>query len=455
MSASLLPKSYLPGIAWPAFTASSHVHLLSLQFQFEHTQWMSADELLELQLLQAQQVIDHAARSTPYYRERFADCDRPRTGALTYDAFRALPILKRSDIQSAGTDLISQQLPAEHGQMLTSSTSGSTGQPITTKATTLTALFLRALGLRFHLWHKRDLSRKNMTIRAGHTFSGEERMANWIDGFDTGPTCRYDISRPTRELFDCLIKEEPNYLQTHPYTLRELIRHSEDTGIKPAGLIEARTFGEVLTTEIRDAAARVWGIPVVDNYSAAEVGVISLQCPETLNHHVQSEILLVEVLDDAGAPCQPGELGRVVCTDLHNFATPLIRYDIGDFAEVGEPCSCGRGLPTLRKIVGRMKDFILLPDGDRVRPVLDAQKMLQLAPIRQYQFIQKTYQVIEVRLVMHRPLTDVERDDLSRYFDRQFRHAFDYQYTYCDEIPRAASGKYEVFRSDIASETAE
>src|SRR6185295_14515719 len=99
-----------------------------------------------------------------------------------------------------------------------------------------------------------------------------------------------------------------------------------------------------------------WGVGVVDVYSSEECGQIALQCPEHEQYHVQSESVLVEVLDDEGRPCAPGTIGRVVLTTLQNFAMPLIRYDIGDFAEPGPACPCGRALPVLTRIVGRVRN---------------------------------------------------------------------------------------------------
>ena len=96
-------------------------------------------------------------------------------------------------------------------------------------------------------------------------------------------------------------------------------------------------------------------------YSSQEVGYIALECPTGESYHVQAENVLVEVLDDQDRPCSPGDVGRVVVTALHNFATPLLRYDIGDYAEVGAPCPCGRGLPALRRIMGRQRNMALLP----------------------------------------------------------------------------------------------
>jgi phenylacetate-CoA ligase len=88
-------------------------------------------------------------------------------------------------------------------------------------------------------------------------------------------------------------------------------------------------------------------------YSSDEAGYIALQCPEGEHYHVQSESLLLEVLDAAGSACMPGQVGRVIVTTLNNFAMPLVRYDTGGDAEVGPPCACGRGLPVLRSLVER------------------------------------------------------------------------------------------------------
>ena len=88
-------------------------------------------------------------------------------------------------------------------------------------------------------------------------------------------------------------------------------------------------------------------------YTCQEAGYLALQCPDYPHFHVQSENVLLEVVDDVGQPCGPGEVGRVLITSLNNFATPLIRYELGDYAEVGAPCPCGRGLPVLKRIMGR------------------------------------------------------------------------------------------------------
>ena len=95
---------------------------------------------------------------------------------------------------------------------------------------------------------------------------------------------------------------------------------------------------------------------------------------------MQSEHLRVEVLDEQGQPCREGENGQVVITDLHNFAMPLIRYALHDWAEVGPTCPCGRGLPTLRRVVGRIRNMAISPEGKSYRPVLETRRMLEAIP---------------------------------------------------------------------------
>ncbi len=176
---------------------------------------------------------------------------------------------------------------------------------------------------------------------------------------------------------------------------------------------------------------------------------MAVQCPDHPWGHVQSEKILLEVLDDEGQPCPPGKLGRVVATALHNFATPLIRYELGDYGELGPACPCGRGLPVLRRIAGRERNLVVLPTGEKIFPVFDSEPVVYNLPIRQYQLIQKTLEMIEMKMVVERPLKAAEERQLREYYCRNFRYPFQFQFVYVDEIARAAGGKYEAFRSEV------
>jgi phenylacetate-CoA ligase len=170
---------------------------------------------------------------------------------------------------------------------------------------------------------------------------------------ETGPCLRLDVDGDTNAQLEWLERHDPAYLLTYPSLAAELATLSLERGVKLPGLREVRSLGESLEIGVRHLCKQAWNVPLTDIYSSEEVGYVALQCPDHEHYHVQAENVLVEVLNEKGKPCAPGETGRVVVTDLHNFAMPVIRYDIGDYAEVGEPCPCGRGLPVLRRLVGR------------------------------------------------------------------------------------------------------
>jgi phenylacetate-CoA ligase len=152
------------------------------------------------------------------------------------------------------------------------------------------------------------------------------------------------------------------------------------------------------------------------------------------------------VVDEKGDQVPSGKTGRIVVTDLHNFATPLIRYDIGDYAEVGLACSCGRGLPTLAHILGRERNLILMPDGSRHWPLVGYAKYREIAPVRQYQVVQEGRQQVEMRLVVERPLTSHEEENLIAHVQASLRYPFAIRLSYFEnKIPADATGKFEEF----------
>jgi phenylacetate-CoA ligase len=434
---------------WPVLQPRMQALALALQFQLDASEWWAPERLLHRQLGQVQRLVRHASRTVPFYRSRLRGVAALASAGLTVERFREIPLLTRRDIQDAGPALRSGRLPPEDGTPKPVKTSGSTGEPIEVLATFRTDLFIHAFTMRGHRWHRRDLAAKNVDIRTWFDSDETPGTGRWAPLPRTGPGVRLDLALPISGLLEALLDEDPAYLQTRPYTLLGLVERSVETGRRPAALREVRTFGEVLRPEIRAAVAAHWGVPVIDSYSAIEMGTLAHQCPASELLHVQGEGVLLEVLDDDGAPCGPGEVGRVVVTALHNFATPLIRYVLGDYAEVGPACDCGRGLPALTRIMGREKSLLAYPSGERQFPDPLLHTLRPEIPIRQYQLVQSTLQQIEVNLAVGRPLTGAEEATIREVLVERLKYPFDFELNYMDEIPRSASGKFEAFRSDV------
>jgi phenylacetate-CoA ligase len=167
------------------------------------------------------------------------------------------------------------------------------------------------------------------------------------------------------------------------------------------------TYGEPVPADVRAACRETWGVPVQDMYCCEELGYIAMQCPLHEHYHVPSETVLVEILDEQGHPCAPGQVGRVVLTPLHSFVMPLIRYAIGDYAAVGGPCPCGRALPVLQRILGRERNRVILPDGRRTWPDISA-LWAAIPDVEQIQLVQRSPDHVEVRYVREQPLSAAE-----------------------------------------------
>ena len=324
--------------------------------------------------------------------------------------------------------------------------------------TSVTRFFWRAITLRDHLWHRRDFTKKLAAIRYtkantalppdGAEFPDWGAPSNLVA--TTGPSVLLSTDSNVSQQAEWLRRHDPSYLIAYPSNLMALADHFLEKGDTLPNLVQIRSFGECLEEKVRARCRQAWSVPLVDCYSSQEVGYVALQCPTEPVYHVQSETALVEVVNDDGQACSAGQIGRVVVTTLHNAAMPLVRYDLQDFAEVGPPCSCGRGLPVLRRVVGRQRNMITLPNGEKRWPGFGhGENLADLPRIRQYQAVQVSLEEIELRLVEPSRFSPAEEEKIMVYMQQTLGHPFRILIRYVDEIARSPSGKFEEFRSEL------
>jgi phenylacetate-CoA ligase len=153
--------------------------------------------------------------------------------------------------------------------------------------------------------------------------------------------------------------------------------------------------------------------------------------------------LIVEVLREDGTEAGPGETGLIVVTDLLNFAMPFIRYRMEDWAERADhPCSCGRGMPTLSRIIGRTADFLKRRDGSRVAGISLIENTLTRIPgIEQMQIVQEDLLRLVLRIVPGGDFRPERRHELITYFQSTFPGA-DVELHEVEAIPPEPNGKY-------------
>ena len=139
--------------------------------------------------------------------------------------------------------------------------------------------------------------------------------------FANGPSALLNIGTRIQDQVEWLQRIDPDYLLTYPGNIQAIAIHCERNKIRFPRLKQVHTISDLLRPEVHKICREVLDVPVVDVYSGAEVGYIALQCPESENLHIQSESVFVEVLDENGNACRPGEVGEVVITPLHRMCT--------------------------------------------------------------------------------------------------------------------------------------
>jgi phenylacetate-CoA ligase len=421
--------------------------LLPLLQEYAGAERISSAELASRQRMRLRTLARHCAQHSPHFAARLKAAGLTPEELAEPGGLQALPPLTRRQLVDAGEALFCRNVPAAHGSTAPVSTSGSTGEPITVRRTGLCQQHWLAASLRQHLWHRRRSNGRLAVQRARTTdiFEQETWGAPFNLLFKTGPASVQPPNRSVREIADWLVAWSPQQMLVLPSALREIIAELERTGRGLPGLEAVRTFSETVSPDLRAAVRRVFGRELTDGYSSNEAGIMAIQCPEAFTYHV-AEHILIEVVDDDGRPCAPGQTGRVLVTDLLNFATPLIRYVIGDYAEVGKPCACGRPLASIRRFLGRERNLVLLPDGSRHWPLFGFRRWTDVFPVRQFQFIQTDRHSVTAKMAADGRPTEQQQAQLAAIILEELRHPFDLRFEWQTEpLPRGSGGKFEDF----------
>jgi phenylacetate-CoA ligase len=425
---------------------STNAALPRLVRQLEGSEWRTPEAIATSQRRHLVRLAEHGLRSSPAFAARLARAGLTPRDFGHPDGLAALPTITRREVQRAGAKFFCRNVPAGHGAVEETTTSGSTGEPVVIRGTAVTRLFWYAMAMRQMRWHRRNLNGRLCTINPRYT--SHERRNDWgrpvTDFTTTGPAVRLPLAADTAQLASWVADFDPTFLVLYPSVLAALTRHAVYHGTRLPALEHVLTIGEALSPQIRADARAALGATVTDLYSAEEFGHIALECPVSGLYHVMGESVVVEVLDANDAPVAEGDIGRVVVTDLHNYATPLIRYAIGDYAQLGPPCPCGRGLPTLTRVVGRARNLLRMPDGSRRWPLTGFLYCREVAPVVQYQLVQQDETTIEVRLVVERALSREEEDALRDLVHRWSGFPFTLRFTYFEgRLPVGQSSKHE------------
>ncbi len=366
------------------------------------------------------QLLDHAARHVPYYRDLFQTRGlmtgkRVRIGALT-----EIPCLDRATLRREFDRLRSDDLARR--DWIVNASGGSTGEPVQfiqeresgIWRATVEHLFDEWAGASFgtrrvRLWgSERDLFAGRETLKA--RFYRWRRNELTLNSFRMTPA-------QMRGYAERINKWRPGHILGYADSLYELSRFLERSGLMVHSPDSIMSSAGTLLPEQRETIERVFRAPVFNRYAAREVGAIAGEDATHEGMVVAAPEMLVEVLRPDGSPAGPLEEGQVVITSLTNFAMPLIRYRIGDLACMAERRSGRTGWPVLAQVTGRVTDTFIRADGGVVSSLYFIHLVgvvLRSGWIRRLQVVQEDLARVVVHLVLEPPLTEGSPEFVSR-----------------------------------------
>lgn len=425
--------------------------------ELNRTQWLSREEIEQLQVERLKKLLLHAETHCAFYRERFKAAGFSAADFTRLSDLQAVPPLTKRDVQEHYHEMIADNLTPE--QMYENHTGGSTGTPLTFYQTPEYKAWGSAeiwrnfmmcgfkMGMRrAFLWGSDYDSQEHKSWRGRVLHDRLRGNVYWVNTFDVREE---DLVAAGKALSGF----QPHLLIGYVSSLTlfaQVVRSHKIEGIRPIGI---QSSAEILTPPQRALIEETFGAKVFDRYGCREVGNIAHECDHHEGLHLLAESNYTEFLRD-GEPVAPGEVGMVTVTNLHNHAMPLIRYQMGD---MGRPTdrqpTCGRGLPLMDVVEGRSADVITTPSGKLLHGEFFTHLFYKLDGVRQFQVVQETREQLAVKI---EPMTAFKRDEALRFLEETIHQhgdpAFMVSFELVDHIPVSGSGKFRFTVSKVPVE---
>ncbi len=391
-------------LLWPAWERGLRGRPTpALLAQLMRSETSSLETLRDGQVSALRALLTHAAAGSPFYAARIAEAGvEPRR--VSFDSFRRLTILTRTEAQASleGRTSSIQPLPS-----IRKTTGGTTGEPLVIRYDALSEHWRQAVKLRgfgwagyrvgassLHYWGAPSTA-KSRGAQLKQRIDRALKRETWIDSNHQDDAARLAVVR-------ALSERKPSFLFAYSQAASDLARFINARGLRAWPDVTVVGGAEKIFPDDRLELERAFG-EVFETYGCREVMLIATECDEHDGLHISMENLLVEIVDDAGDPVAPGNVGRVVLTDLHNYGCPMIRYANGDMAIAVAPedvCRCGRSHPRLRSIEGRSTETLRDAQGGAVGGMVFNLLFSPLAEhVRQFQVHQAADSAITVRIV--------------------------------------------------------
>ena len=404
----------------------------------KESQWWPRDRIEDLQVKALRRLLD-VASVVPWYRARFHDAGVTPGDIRTIDDVRRLPVLEREDLKRLG--VAGLRVPGSWG--MRAATSGSTGTPVRFLWPLEQMRWLDAGEARARAWLGSDVGTRRLEVRCRPVGRAQEISAVLLNTAAFHAPVVSDIES-VRRLVGALTRHPPALIWGVSNALYVLAVALLDDG-RTVRAGACWSGGNHLHPHYRRAFEQAFACDVYERYATMETGLVAHECVEGRTLHVPAEGIIVEIVRPGGSPAAPGEVGDVVITTLHNTATPLIRYRVGDraIAPDDRPCACGRGLPVFGRVVGRANDVLLTVGGGLITP---AQAVDAVSPgtnsIVDFQVVQHADAALHIRVVQRdQPSAAADRDKIALIFDQLVQPPTPAVVERVDHIPLTPGGK--------------
>ncbi|MBM4317462.1 MAG: glycosyltransferase [Deltaproteobacteria bacterium] len=362
--------------------------------ELKRSQWLSLSQIRLLQELKLRRLVHHAYHHVGYYRQKMDEMGLGPSDIQKLEDLHKLPYLEKNAVRE---NLYFDLLSDNHNKrkILKVSTSGSTGEPFVCFADQHQLEIRWASTLRSQEWTgyrfgDRQARLWHQTLGMNFIQVARERIDAWFNRRLFIPA--FELSeKKIQKFYRKLIRFRPvlidGYAESFNF-LAQYLSHADSGNLRPKAIMSS---AQVLPKQSRAIMEKHFCCDVFDKYGSREFSGIAYECEQHKGHHVVAESYIVEVLKD-GRPAKPGEVGEIFITDLNNYCLPLIRYRVGDLCVAMDnevPCDCGRGLPRIGDIKGRVQSIILGTNGNYIPGTFFAHFF------KDYDFMVRQYKVIQ------------------------------------------------------------
>ncbi len=374
--------------------------ILRLRRFFEKSQWLPPEELIAYQEERLRCIVHQAYHHVPYYRRLFEQHHLKPQDIRTCEDLRKLPSLSRDAVRAHFDELRADN--AKRFRPAEQFTTGTTGTPLkflVDKPSNILEFvyYWRHWGWGgFHLSDPFAELRWDYFNRCPETM---ERIWHYQPCFRRLLLNSVRISREgIGEYARALRKFRPRVIHGRPSNLYCLALFLREQRLDDIPFKAAFTGGETVLPEHREMIEKTFGCKVLDHYAHMERCMAVTQCPEG-GYHVNTEYGILQ-LGDKSERENGVTVGRVICTSLHKMAMPFLRYTIEDVLELypkEKRCPCGRTLPLVKAIHGRVRPLIMTAEG---RPITTlAAPITGVKGIRAFQFVHEAPGQLVIRVV--------------------------------------------------------